>query len=732
MSSDTVTKNDYFYGSEIERRVAASQAAVKLASLLALGWLLLALYLNAPIFIGAALFAFAGLTFSVLIHSRGEHTLARCTWILVGNVAIFIGSTFSIHPDADASLMFVAWIGLPFLLFSWQHERRLLIGFTIVPVILWLVSWLIAYAQIIEYEVGPDVALYLSLYSALTAFTIGGFVLGHFAVSTAKFEQELIIAITQSDSANRAKSEFLANMSHELRTPMSAILGMSNLALQTTLNQKQRNYIEKVNHSAENLLGILNDILDFSKIESDMLTLEESNFYLEVVMDNLMNLIGLKAKEKSVDLNYDIAPEVPTALIGDSLRLGQILINLGNNAVKFSSSGDSIAIKVVVEEESDSEVVLKFSVHDTGIGMTAEQQQKLFHSFTQADTSTTRKYGGSGLGLVISKKLTEMMDGQIWVESEPDIGSTFYFTVRVKKQQSQTSPNQTLNTLHQDEIDDAFAKDVSKVRGAKLLLVEDDLINQELIIELLDSEGITIVDIANNGKEALDLLAEKTFDGVLMDCQMPIMDGYTATRKIREELQFKDLPIIAVTANTMKGDREKVLAAGMNDHIAKPINVQEMFKVMAMWISPDHGEAIHTETTTEEPIINDSLSESERLPEFSGIDSRVGLKNTEGKVAIYYKLLINYHKRYCNFEDIFRTSQSDKNEPEAAMRLAHTLKGLSGTCGALAVQKAAEQLEKACRSDNENTEKLLAAVIAELEPVLQSLETLKYSNSDLT
>ena len=353
MSSDAVTKNDYFYGSEIERRVAASQAAVKLASLLALGWLLFALYLNAPIFIGAALFAVAGYIFSIFTHSRGKHTLARFTWILVSNMAIFIGSTYSIHPDANAGLMFVAWIGLPFLLFSWRHERRLLIGFTVVPVFFWLVSWLTAYAQIIEYEVGPDIALNLSLYSALTAFTIGGFVLGHFAISTAKFEQELIVAITQSDSANRAKSEFLANMSHELRTPMSAILGMSNLALQTTLNLKQRNYIEKVNYSAENLLSILNDILDFSKIESDMLTLEMSNFYLEVVMDNLMNLIGLKAKEKSINLNYDIAPEVPTALIGDSLRLSQILINLGNNAVKFSNTGDSIEITVVVEEESD-------------------------------------------------------------------------------------------------------------------------------------------------------------------------------------------------------------------------------------------------------------------------------------------------------------------------------------------------------------------------------------------
>jgi len=727
VTSGVETKDDQFSSSEIQRKVDVSRAAVKLATVLAIGWFLLGLYFRAPIFIGAALFAVVGFTLAIFLHSRAKHTLARCTWLISGVLAMYAGS-YSVHPDGNLRLMFIAWLGMPFLMFSWQYEKRLLITFAALPVLMWLLSWLTVYFHISIYEVEADAAQYLALYSALVSFTLMAFELGYFATSTAKYEQYLKDTLNQAESANRAKSEFLANMSHELRTPMSGILGMSNLALQTTLDSKQRNYIEKVNYSADNLLGILNDILDFSKIESGMLDIEMANFRLEDVMDNIDNLVGFKAEEKSIKLDFSIVPEVPTALIGDSLRLSQILINLSNNAIKFSESGSTIRITVSVEEQSDNEVMLQFSVHDTGIGMTAEQQKKLFQSFSQADTSTTRKYGGTGLGLAISKKLTEMMDGQIWVESKKDVGSTFYFKVRLKKQQGKPSLRRNISDRH--NIDNyEFVENVSKVQGAKLLLVEDHPINQELILELLTSRGLTI-EIANNGQEALEKLAIQVFDGVLMDCQMPVMDGFTATRKIREELQLKDLPIIAVTANAMSGDKERVLAAGMNDHIAKPINMYEMFRVMAKWISAELVDATQAESTTEEPVVKASSAVSEPLPDLPGIDTSTALKNMGGKLTFYRKFLIKFYTHYHDFEKMFRIAQADKKDLKAATRLAHSLKGLAGTVGASLLQKSAEHLEKACDTEGDNIEELLAAVITELKQVMLGLEALKRNNSD--
>lgn len=388
-------------------------------------------------------------------------------------------------------------------------------------------------------------------------------------------------ARVNADAANVAKSDFLANMSHEIRTPMHAIMGMTELALQTALNEKQKYYINKVHLSAENLLCIINDILDFSKFEANKLELEAIDFRLETLIDNMTSMIKLKADERDIQLSVCINPNVPRYLNGDPLRLSQVLINLGSNAIKFSNQGDTITFNVTLLEEAELDARLQFNVQDTGIGITPEQQERLFQPFNQADNSTTREYGGTGLGLAISKNIVQMMDGEISVESEQDVGSIFTFTAHLKKQQgdfSQISSPDTQNKSTHEE-------DISRLHGTKILIVDDNDLNHEYIHELLEMANIT-VETAFNGQEALNELTKQDFDGVLMDCQMPIMDGYEATRQIRKQEKFKDLPVIAMTANAMKGDREKALEAGMNDYISKPFKIDDMFTTLARWIKP--------------------------------------------------------------------------------------------------------------------------------------------------
>lgn len=524
-------------------------------------------------------------------------------------------------------------------------------------------------------------------------------------------------AVVKAMEANRARGTFLANMSHEIRTPLNAILGMSYISLKAETDPKQRHYIEKIHRSAENLLGVINDILDFSKIESGKLEMESTRFRLEDVLDYVDNIVGLKCAEKGIRLSREIAPDVPMGLIGDPLRLGQVILNLANNAVKFTPENGAVSIGVEVQEKgAGTAVVLHFWMRDSGIGMSEEQQAKLFEAFTQADSTTTRKYGGTGLGLAISKNLVDLWGGRIWAESALERGSTFHFSVSLERQVGDISPRRTIPS---QSLDDVVVS--ARLRGAKVLLVEDNPINQELARELLRDNGI-YVRTAGNGQEALEILDTEAFDGVLMDCQMPVMDGYQATRHLRQQARYRDLPIIAMTANVMKGDKEEALAAGMSDHIGKPINVHQMFETMAKWIK---ASAHVPDKPGKAPVAtrNPSDAQDEWLRQLPGLDVHAGLHVVQGNVALYRRLLVRIYEGYQDFEQQFREVLAAR-EMEKATRLAHSLKGVAGNVGARGVQRAAQALEFACRDGDDPVDQLLIDLLSELQPLLDGVAAL--------